>query len=88
MNGDDQYMWKLDKKRLMILRDWQMLKIDDLFISYNSRTKYIVTDKGEHFVQFKALDGHTGYLYCMPIDAADYQMFPFEKVSKEVIDDI
>lgn len=71
----------INKKQLMLLRDWSLLRVGDRFKSYHSGSTYIVTDVGEHFVQFKYQDNRMGYLFVMPLSTEDFDGFPFEKLN-------
>lgn len=73
----------INKKQLMLLRDWSLLKVGDVFKSYHSGNTYIVTDVTEHYVQFKYVDNLIKYLFVIPLDVNSFEGFRFEKLNKE-----
>lgn len=77
----------MNKKQLMLLREWSLLKVGDVFKSYHSGNTYIVTDVTEHYVQFKYLNSPIKYLFVIPLDHSGFEGFRFEKLNKESFDD-
>lgn len=73
----------MNKKQLMLLRDWSLLRVGDIFKSYHSGSIYIVTDVTEHYVQFKYVDHPIKYLFVIPLDVNSFEGFRFEKLNKE-----
>lgn len=77
----------MNKKQLMLLRDWSLLKVGDVFKSYHSGSTYIVTDVTEHYVQFKYLSNPIKYLFVIPLDIRSFEGFRFELLNKENFDE-
>lgn len=73
----------MNKRELMLLRDWSLLRVGDVFQSYHSRSIYVVTDVTEHYVQFKYQDNIIKYLFVIPLDINSFDGFRFEKLGKE-----
>lgn len=73
----------MNKKQLMLLRDWSLLKVGDRFKSYHSGSTYIVTDVTEHYVQFKYLNSPIKYLFVISLEIEVFDGFKFEKLNKE-----
>lgn len=77
----------MNKKQLMLLRDWSLLKVGDRFKSYHSGSTYIVTDVTEHYVQFKYVSNPIKYLFVIPLDIRSFEGFRFELLNKENFDE-
>lgn len=73
----------INKKQLMLIREWSLLKVGDVFQSHHSRSIYIVTDVTEHYVQFKYQDNPIKYLFVIPLDPSGFEGFRFELIGKE-----
>lgn len=73
----------MNKKQLMLLREWSLLKVGDTFKSYHSGSTYIVTDVTEHYVQFKYVSNPIKYLFVIPLNIRSFEGFRFEKLNKE-----
>ena len=67
----------------MLLRDWSLLRVGDIFKSYHSGSTYIVTDVTEHYVQFKYVSNPIKYLFVIPLDVNSFEGFRFELLRKE-----
>lgn len=77
----------MNKKQLMLLRDWSLLRVGDRFKSYHSGSTYIVTDVTEHYVQFKYVSNPIKYLFVIPLDIRSFEGFRFELLNKENFDE-
>lgn len=77
----------INKKQLMLIREWSLLKVGDIFKSYHSGSTYIVTDVTKHYVQFKYVDNPIKYLFVISLDPSGFEGFRFEKLNKENFDD-
>lgn len=77
----------MNKKQLILLQDWSLLKVGNIFKSHHSGSTYIVTDVTEHYVQFKYLDNQIKYLFVIPLDPSGFEGFRFEKLNKESFDE-
>lgn len=73
----------INKKQLMLIREWSLLKVGDVFQSYHSRSIYIVTDVTEHYVQFKYVDNQIKYLFVISLSPSVFEGFRFELLNKE-----
>lgn len=77
----------MSKKQLMLLREWSLLKVGDVFKSYHSGSTYIVTDVTEHYVQFKYVSNPIKYLFVISLDIRSFEGFRFELLNKENFDE-
>ena len=77
----------VNKKQLMLLRDWSLLRVGDRFKSYHSGSTYIVTDVTEHYVQFKYVSNPIKYLFVIPLEPSGFEGFRFELLNKENFDE-
>ncbi|QVW53921.1 hypothetical protein TaPaz_140 [Acinetobacter phage TaPaz] len=77
----------MNKKQLMLLREWSLLKVGDVFKSYHSGNTYIVTDVTEHYVQFKYVSNPIKYLFVISLSPSVFEGFRFELLNKENFDE-